>query len=150
MHKIKVYQAVILIAAVSVPFREARSAEILPLDLPTQVAGIETVCTGESLDVRRDARWNDYALKIEFAGPGGQYVGGEEVSVGQTGKTLLNVECPGPWLLLQLPPGRYDVSAKLGGQTAQSAAFVSKKGQGRIILRFLGEVLASLDSAKGH
>ena len=149
MHKIKVYQAIILIVAVSVPFRQARSADVLPMDLPTQVAGVETVCTGESLDLRRDARWNDYALKIEFAGPGGQYVGGEAVSVSQAGKTILDVICPGPWLLLQLPPGRYDVSASLSGQTAQSAAFVSKKGQGHIILRFLGEVLAVADFAKG-
>jgi hypothetical protein len=33
---------------------------------------------------------------------------------------------------------RYQVSAEAEGQTAASAAFVPKEGQGRIILRFAG------------
>ena len=142
MHGIKVQSALALSFIAIASFQPSWGAEILPADQPVQVRGIEVACTGESLDLRKDARWDDFALKIEFAGPGGQYVGGESVSISRDDKEILNVVCSGPWLLLRLPPARYDVSAKLDGQTAKSAAFVSKKGQGHIILRFLGESVA--------
>lgn len=112
--------------------------EALVPDVPTQVNGIAMVCTGVSLDARQDPRWAAYALKIEFAGPGGQYIGDEVVSVRHGDTEILNVSCPGPWLLLQLPEGRYQVSARAEDQTATSAAFVPREGQGRIILRFPG------------
>ena len=142
MHRIKVHRAIALSLIAIFPFRSAWGAEPLPSGQPVQVHGIEVACTGESLDVRRDARWSEFPLKIEFAGPGGQYVGGETVSIGQANKEILNVVCGGPWLMVRLPPARYDVSATLDGLSAKSAAFVSKKGQGHIILRFLGQPLA--------
>ena len=139
MQRIKIHLAMILAYGTALS-GEAWGAQKLPMDEPVRVNTINSVCTGESLDLREDARWNDYALKIEFAGPGGQYVGGERVNIAQNGKDLLSVTCAGPWLLFQLPPGRYDVTAKLGDQEARSAAFVSKHGQGHIILRFPGKI----------
>lgn len=115
----------------------ASAAEDLPPDAPTQVNGIGAACTGIGLTARQDPRWQSYSLKMEFAGPGGQYTGGEIVSVRQEDMEIVSVTCAGPWLLLQLPPGRYRVSAEADGQTVTSAAFVPKEGQGRIILRFL-------------
>src|SRR5579871_1358129 len=112
----------------------ARAADALPTDEAVEIAGVETVCTGVSLAARQDPRWDAFSLKIEFAGPGGQYVGGEEVSVRKAGTDILTVTCSGPWLLFKLPPGRYDVTATLAGQSATSAAFVPNQGQGRIIL----------------
>ena len=79
----------------------------MQLDVSTQTNGIEVVCTGVSLDAREDARWGTYALKLEFVGPGGQYIGDETVSVRRGDAEILNVSCIGPWLLLQLPVGRY-------------------------------------------
>ena len=139
MQRIKVFLAMLLAFGTTLP-GPAWGAQKLPMDEPVRVNNVDIVCTGESLDMRGDPRWNDYALKIEFAGPGGQYVGGETANIAQNGKDLLNVTCAGPWLLFQLPPGRYDVTAKLGEQEARSAAFVSKHGQGHIILRFLDQV----------
>lgn len=110
----------------------------MQLDVSTQTNGIEVVCTGVSLDAREDARWGTYALKLEFVGPGGQYIGDETVSVRRGDAEILNVSCIGPWLLLQLPVGRYQELAESEGQTATSAAIVPEEGQGRIILRFPG------------
>jgi hypothetical protein len=112
------------------------SAQSLAMDMPTDVAGIETVCTGVSLDARQDPRWAAYGLKVEIAGAGGKYLGSEKVALGKGGQSLLEVTCDGPWLLFRLPPGRYDVEAKIGAQTVSSAAFVPVSSQGRIILRF--------------
>jgi hypothetical protein len=113
----------------------AQSDRLAP-DAPTKIAGVESVCTGVGLDARQDARWGNYSLKVEIAGPGGQYLGDEHLVLRQSGKDLLTLTCDGPWVLFQLPAGRYEVEARVGGQTVSSAAFAPVSGQGRIILRF--------------
>ena len=117
----------------------AMASPTLVPDVPTSVAGIESVCTGIGLDTRQDPRWNNYSLKVEIVGPGGQYLGDEGVTVRRSGKELISLSCSGPWILFQLPQGRYEVEARIGAQTASSAAFVPATGQGRIILRFAGD-----------
>ena len=126
------------------PAQEA--AQELAMDTPTQIGGIEAVCTGVSLDAREDPRWAAYGLKVEIAGAGGRYLAEETIAIRQGGKTLLTAGCKGPWMMFRLPPGRYEVEARLGEQSATSAAFVPASGQGRIILRFAdapGEPAAS-------
>ena len=112
------------------------AADSLPMDRPVMVDGVETVCTGVSLDAREDPRWSGYSLKVEIAGSGGRYLGEESVSVTSQGRQILSVDCGGPWLLFRLPAGRYEVNAAIGGEHATSAAFVADGVQGRIILRF--------------
>ena len=112
------------------------AAQNLVLDTPTVVANIDVVCTGAGLDAREDPRWRAYGLKVEVAGEGGKYLGNENVDLRRDGNLLLTVTCAGPWLLFRLPPGRYEVEARIGNQTASSAAFVPLEGQGRIVLRF--------------
>jgi hypothetical protein len=105
-------------------------------DTPTTIAGIESVCTGVGLDARQDPRWAGYSLKVEVAGPSGQYLGDEHLVLRQSGKDLLSLTCDGPWILFRLPAGRYEVEAHVGQQATSSAAFAPASGQGRIILRF--------------
>jgi hypothetical protein len=64
------------------------------------------------------------------------------------GNTLATLSCGGPWILLRLPPGRYDVEVETEGKTVSSAAFVPVTGQGRVILRFpeLGGVIGPAPS----
>ena len=114
----------------------AQQEDRLALDAPTHIAGIESVCTGVGLDARQDPRWSNYSLKVEIAGPGGQYLGDEHLVLRQSGKDLLALTCVGPWILFQLPAGRYEVEARVGNQTVSSAAFAPASGQGRVILRF--------------
>ncbi len=108
----------------------------LPMDTPVRIAGVETVCTGVSLDARENPLWNSYALKVEIAGGGGRYLGGERITLRRNEAELVSVICDGPWILFQLPPGRYTVEGELAGQTISFTAFISAGNQGRIILRF--------------
>ena len=108
----------------------------LAMDAPTNIDGVETVCTGVGLDARENPLWDQYALKVEVAGSAGRYLGDEIITVRKDGTDLLSLSCAGPWILFQLPPGRYDIVAEMAGDTVSSPAFVSGKGQGRIILRF--------------
>jgi hypothetical protein len=106
------------------------------MDVPTEISGIETVCTGVGLDTRADPRWATYSLKVEIAGKAGQYLGDVHVEVAKDGKSVLETTCGGPWLLFKLPAGRYEVTATFEGRTASSPAYALAGGQGRIILRF--------------
>lgn len=108
----------------------------LAMDVPIQIAGIETVCTGVGLEARENPDWGAYALKVEIAGNGGNYLGDERVTLRHNGADILSANCAGPWLLFQLPPGRYAVEAEYAGRTVSSAAMVSAGSQSRIILRF--------------
>jgi hypothetical protein len=114
----------------------AQTSGSLPLDTPTTVDGIETVCTGVAVDPADMPRWNKYPLKVVVAGKNGQFLAGEEVSVSQGDHKLVSATCDGPWLLFKLPPGEYRVKATLDGKSVESVAHVPKSGQGRIALRF--------------
>ena len=111
-------------------------AQPLPPDLAVVTGSVEAVCTGASLDAREDPRWPAYSLKLEFAGEGGRYLGGETVTVRKQGKEVFSGSCEGPWLLLRLPAGRYAVEARLNGNIVSSSAVVPAAGQARVVLRF--------------
>jgi hypothetical protein len=108
----------------------------MPFDIPTQVDGVEAVCTGVSLDAREDPRWNSYPLKLEIAGKGGQYLGDVHVTITRDNKSMIGVTCGGPWLLFRLPAARYQVNATIERETVSSTAYVPANGQGRVIIRF--------------
>lgn len=114
----------------------ARAANRLDPDKPLQLGGLEAVCTGIGSEARQDPRWQAYPLKVEVAGKGGQYLGDVTLSLQQGGKELVAVQCEGPWILLRISPGRYQIEAQTEGKVAKSAAIVPVTGQGRIILRF--------------
>lgn len=110
--------------------------QLLVLDTPTEVNGIETVCTGIDSDSRNDPRWTEYALRLEFAAGSRAYVADETVGITGGGNTL-QVRCPGPWLLAKLPAGKYSVVATVeGGATKTANVSVPKSGQLRAVLHF--------------
>jgi hypothetical protein len=110
--------------------------QLLVLDTPTEVNGIETVCTGIDSDSRDDPRWAAYSLRLEFAAGSRAYVSDETVGV-TGGGTTLQVRCPGPWLLAKLPAGKYSVVATVeGGATKTANVSVPKSGQLRAVLHF--------------
>jgi hypothetical protein len=88
----------------------AWAQEKLSEDTPKAIDGIETVCDGVTIANRNDPRWRAYSLRMEFAGKGGQYLGGETVNV--KGEEIdASVTCQGPWVLMKLPAGSYHISA---------------------------------------
>jgi hypothetical protein len=114
----------------------AQNANRIPLDEPTQVGGVEAVCTGASLDSRNDPRWGAYPMRVEVAGKGGQFLGDVMLRVSKGDQDVLNVTCGGPWILAKLPPAHYVVAATVGSKTVTSAVAVPASGQGRTIVRF--------------
>jgi hypothetical protein len=85
-------------------------SEALPDGTVTTINGVETACTGTTLETRANPKWRAYPLHIEFAGKDGQYLGDEQVTVTGNGQNV-SVHCEGPWVLMKLPSGAYHVSA---------------------------------------
>ena len=126
--------ASILFASV-LPVAMAAAAE-MPADHPITIDGIETVCTGTTLEARNDPRWRDYSLKLEFVGAQGQYLGDEHVNITGEGRSL-NVHCTGPWLLMKLPAGTYRIAANVADAGRKDVtARVPQTGQTEVIVRF--------------
>lgn len=118
------------------PFGPAMAqAERLRFDTPTEINGIELVCTGIGREVREDPAWNAYALKVEVAGEQGQFLGNVEVSVQRDSESVVELVCGGPWVLAQLEPGAYTVTATFEGTSRSGAANVAPSGQTRLVLR---------------
>jgi len=108
----------------------------LPFDSPVTMRDMEAVCTGIGADARTDPRWPTYPLRIELVGRAGEYLGEALVTVSKGGEAVIGARCGGPWLLLKLPPGAYDVTAEVEGRTMKSRATVGATGQARVVLRF--------------
>ena len=91
-------------------------------DQAVTISGVETVCTGGSANARAEPQWKGYTTRLEFAARNGDYLGGESVTIKGDGKTIA-VHCAGPWLLMDLPKGTYDLHASVAGWSRKSLTF---------------------------
>jgi len=91
-------------------------------DQAVTISGVETVCTGGSANVRAEPQWKGYSTRLEFAATNGEYLGGENVTIKGDGKTIA-VRCAGPWLLMDLPKGSYDLHASAAGWSVKALSF---------------------------
>lgn len=112
----------------------------MPMDTPTIINGIETVCTGIGFPQRQNPQWQAYPVRIEFANTGAQHVLGAHVDLmNSRGQPLASLDCHGPLVLFRLNPGSYRVTATLFSQpggTASATFTAPRTGQKRIGLTF--------------
>lgn len=66
---------------VQVANNTVQGGQLLTHNTPTDVNGVETVCTGIDSDTRNDPRWAAYPLRLEFAAGNRAYVANETVSI---------------------------------------------------------------------
>jgi hypothetical protein len=90
-------------------------------DAPTDINGIETVCTGVG-SAKDDPRWNSYPVKLVFATVSGEDLATEHVTVTKGGQAVMATECDAPWVLIKAPAGSYEVNATIQGQAGGSSA----------------------------
>jgi hypothetical protein len=116
----------------------ADDANTLPPDQPTEVNGIEVACSGVGDEARTDPRWSAFAVKIEFANRDAEYLSDIDVTVANAadGEVLFHVRCETPWLLADLPPGKYTVAGGYEGITKTAKLTAPAAGQARIVIRF--------------
>lgn len=126
--------AIAAVAAFAVA--RADDAETMPVDERVEVNGFALACTGIGDEARSDPRWREYALRIEFANRDAQYLSDIAVAVSDASGPLFEVRCESPWLLADLPPGKYTVSGTFEDITKTVKVTSPESGQARIVIRF--------------
>jgi hypothetical protein len=103
-----------------------------------QVGGATAVCTGIGLNAREDPRWHDFPLRVEISGKQGQYLGDAIVEIKGAGVSEeLTLRCSGPWVLVDVPAGRYSVTTSAGHDGPTRAATVNVgESQRRLVMHF--------------
>lgn len=132
----RILPATLLAFAFAEAAAQETAAPSLPFDAPVSMRAMEAVCTGIGADARNDPRWPTYPLRIELVGRAGEYLGEAQVSLNQGAEAIMSVRCGGPWLLVRLPPGNYDVTAVVENVSKTGRVTVPATGQGRLVLRF--------------
>jgi len=133
--------ATVLIGAVSIfaaGTAFAAQFERLPEDEAVTIDGIEVACTGVGDEAISDPRWRDYSVRLEFANGAREYLADLDVSIERPdGEQLLAVRCSGPWLLVNLEPGKYRVRADYERHLTKTALITAPDhGQKRIVISF--------------
>jgi hypothetical protein len=110
----------------------------LPSDNVTTVNGVKAACTGVGTSEREDPRWKNFAVRFESAAPAGDYLGGVTLAVASDkGAPVVAVSCNSPWLLMDLPPGGYKVTAWSGHRGPKTLlVHASAKAQARYVIVF--------------
>jgi hypothetical protein len=107
-----------------------------------QQNGISYACTGVG-EAKDDPRWSTFALKLAYAvQPDGALLSGVTARIHDAGgRLVLDVHCEdSPWLMAQLPPGRYSVTAVALGKFTRQTRFVIGGGRQRyVVIRFPAE-----------
>lgn len=133
----------IIAALLSAAVAGTATAQVSNITDPVRTRdGVRYACTGVGSESRQDPRWREFAAKLVFAAGSGGYLSqvGTRITDSQ-GRTVFEVLDCGPWLLLDLPAGRYDVVATAHdghGRTYQSRSTISVGGAGQreTIVRF--------------
>ena len=110
----------------------------IPANNVTTVDGVKTVCTGVGKASREDPRWKAFAVRIESAAPSGDYLGEMTLDVASDkGVPVLAVSCHSPWILMDLSPGAYKVTAWSGRRGPRTIkVHASGKKQARYVIAF--------------
>jgi hypothetical protein len=92
--------------------------------------GIKYACAGVGKASRSDPRWPSFPVRLEFAAANGDFLGDPAITVSDaSGKQVFQVQCNGPWVLIELPAGSYKVHAtRQKGQYAKDFDLAVKAG----------------------
>lgn len=124
------------------------TASLLPVasansDAIVQTAGGVTHVSGgvgtESRD-RLNSLSGDFNLKLVFALKSGDYVSDVRVAIADAaGKALLDTTSEGPWFLVRLPAGNYQIVATLSGNAVKRQVAIGAARLRTIDLRWASE-----------
>ena len=104
---------------------------------PQTASGIAYITGGVTIDERQEmmAQRNNYSLLLKVAAKSGKYLGDSVVKItDQAGVTVFECTTDGPWLLVDLPVGRYTVSATGLEITQSQKILISKKTRREITM----------------
>lgn len=130
-----------LIGAGVASAQDAQTARLdSDLDRVKQAGNVQYACTGVGDEAQNDPRWTKFPAKLVFAVKSGDYLSDVAVKVAdaQSGEVVYQGGCKlGPWLVMDLPPGKYEVTAvAIGKQTKTTTLDVGAQGQSQQTIVF--------------
>ena len=94
--------------------------------------------TGDERDTMKPLA-RDYNLKMDFALTVGDYLSDVKVRIRDgKGQVVLDMEVDGPWLYVQLPAGKYKVSAEYEGKQIEKSVTIAPKRSASLPFRWPG------------
>ncbi len=101
----------------------------------------EPICSGVGAEARAEAETADYTLKLVYAQQNGDFVADVHTEITDAnGEVVVDVICGGPWVLVDLPGGSYDVSATFQGETETMTVAVAGDTKQEQVIAFAGAV----------
>lgn len=92
------------------------------------------LCVGVGAEQRELAANTPYSLKLMYAEPDGHYLADVTTRITDgSGAVVLYLICGGPWLLVDLPAGNYQVEASFEGQTKTQSVTVGQSQREQLI-----------------
>lgn len=81
----------------------------------------------------------NHSLSLRLAALGsGEYLADVQVRITDaSGREVFRGRLDGPWLLMDLPPGRYEIAGVLDGQVERTSVAVPRHGRRSVVLYFL-------------
>ena len=97
---------------------------------PQSYSGIQVINGGVDLDQadaikRVQSRYN---LRVEISGQGGNYYVADKLKLMQGGDVVAEIPQAGPWLLMDVPPGRYTLLGDFAGTELKRDVVVTQNG----------------------
>lgn len=90
-------------------------------------AEVHYACSGTSEEERAQAEAKPHSLRLVYAQPGGSYLGDVTTRIAEPGgQVLVETTCVGPWLVVDLPAGTYEVTATYRGETKTQSVAVEE------------------------
>lgn len=95
---------------------------------------------GDDSIARLESLAGDFNLKLVFALQSGNYVTDVKVVIADArGKTLLDATSAGPWFLVKLPAGSYQIAATFAGNAVKRSVTVGKAKLQTVDFRWAAE-----------
>ena len=124
--------AVLAVLAAAVPAAAAAATE-LPVPVQ-QYESIRYYSAGVGIEERKELP-QLYPLKVVFRTDRGHLLCDADVTIASGGKTVFRGRAEhGPWLIVDLPPGSYDVTAVQDGATRTAKGVKLAKGRQRTVV----------------
>jgi hypothetical protein len=123
------------VAVVALLTTGAMAQTVLRVNQIADVQGVRTACGGASLEDQQAMSAQAYPIVLKLAGANGQWLGEERLTISGHGQSI-SVGCEGPWVAMQLPPGRYRATAEVEGASPKTVSFAVGEGGHDFIIRF--------------
>jgi len=97
---------------------------------PQSYGGIQVINGGVDLDQADAIKriQSRYPLRVEISGRGGNYYVADRLKLLQRDEVVAEIPDAGPWLLMDVPPGRYTLVGDFGNTEIRRDVVVSTNG----------------------